>query len=92
MEFIKGENRFYQEDEDGDVIAEITYKPLDENTVDADHTFVDPSLRGQGVAEQLVDRLVEQMETEGKKIQPTCPYVVNLFKRKEEKYENIIAK
>jgi Predicted acetyltransferase len=92
MEFIKGENRFYQEDEDGNVIAEITYKPLDENTVDADHTFVDPSLRGQGVAEQLVDRLVEQMETEGKKIQPTCPYVVNLFERKEEKYENIIAK
>ena len=92
MEFVKGENRFYQEDEDGNVIAEITYKPLDENTVDADHTFVDPSLRGQGIAEQLVDRLVEQMEIEGKKIRPTCPYVVSLFERKEEKYENIIAK
>lgn len=92
MEFTKGENRFYKEDEDGNLIAEITYKPIDEKTVDADHTFVDPSLRGQGVAEKLVDRLVEEMETEDKKIHPTCPYVVKLFERKSDKYENIIAK
>ncbi len=91
MEFLKGENRFYQENEDGDLIAEITYKVVDENTVDADHTFVDPSLRGQGIAEQLVDRLVAEMETEGKKILPTCPYVVKLFERKEDKYGHIAA-
>ncbi|HLR91950.1 MAG TPA: GNAT family N-acetyltransferase [Atopostipes sp.] len=91
MEFIKGENRFYREDDDGNVIAEITYKPIDEATVDADHTFVDPSLRGQGVAEQLVDRLVKEMEDAGKKIKPTCPYVEKLFERKEEKYEHIAA-
>ncbi len=92
MEFLKGDNRFYQENEQGDLIAEITYKDIDENTVDADHTFVDPSLRGQGIAEQLVDRLVAEMETEGRKIHPTCPYVVKLFERKAEKYDNIIAK
>lgn len=92
MEFTKGENRFYKEDEDGNLIAEITYKPIDEKTVDADHTFVDPSLRGQGVAEKLVDHLVEEMETEDKKIHPTCPYVVKLFERKSDKYKNIIAK
>ncbi|MCD8505683.1 MAG: N-acetyltransferase [Alkalibacterium thalassium] len=34
------------------------------------HTFVDPSLRGQGVAEQLVDRVVEEMQKEQKKIKP----------------------
>lgn len=89
MEFVKGENSFYREDEEGNLIAEITYKVLDANTVDADHTFVDPSLRGQGVAEQLVDRLVNEMEKEGKKIHPTCPYIVKLFERKEEKYEHI---
>lgn len=91
MEFTKGENRFYKEDDDGKLLAEITYKPLDDNTVDADSTFVDPSLRGQGVAEKLVDRLVEEMEKEDKKIHPTCPYVVKLFERKEEKYKNIKA-
>ncbi len=92
MEFEKGENRFYKEDENGKLIAEITYKPIDENTVDADGTFVDESLRGQGIAEQLVERLVQEMEAAGKKIYPTCPYVVALFKRKPEKYGAIEAK
>lgn len=92
MEFVKGENRFYKEDDKGELIAEITYKEHDEESVDADHTFVDPSLRGQGVAEKLVDRLVEEMEKEGKKIYPSCPYIVSLFERKEDKYGHIAKK
>lgn len=92
MEFVKGDNRFYQEDKDGKLIAEITYKPNDDNTVDADHTFVDESLRGQGIAEQLVERLAKEMEAEGKKIRPVCPYVITLFDRKPEKYGYIHAK
>lgn len=89
MEFTKGENRFYKE-EDGKLLAEITYIPKGD-IVDVNHTFVDPSLRGQGVAEKLVDRVVEEMEKEGKKIVPTCPYVVTLFERKPEKYSAIQA-
>lgn len=93
MEFLKGENNFYQENEDGELIAEITYKPVGDrdDVVDADHTFVDPSLRGQGIAEQLVDRLVDEMEQEDKKISPSCPYVVELFERKPDKYGHIQA-
>ncbi len=89
MEFTKGENRFYKE-EDGKLVAEITYVPKI-NSVEVDHTFVDPSLRGQGVAEKLVDRVVEEMEKENKKIVAVCPYVVTLFERKPEKYASIIA-
>ena len=92
MEFIKGDHRFYQENEEGKIIAEITYKTIDENTVDASGTFVDESLRGQGIAEQLVDRLVKEMKEEGKKIKPTCPYVVALFERKPDKYQEIMKK
>ncbi len=91
MEFLKGENRIYVENEDGEEIAEITYKPTGDDVVDADHTFVDPSLRGQGVAEKLVDELMEQMEGEGKKINPVCPYIVKLFERKPDKYGDIAA-
>ncbi len=89
MEFIKGENKFYLEDENGQEIADITYQPVEDDIVEADSTFVDPSLRGQGIAEKLVDRLVEEMEKENKKIRPICPYVVKLFERKPEKYEHI---
>lgn len=91
MEFKKKEGRIYQENESGEEIAVITYKPVSENVVDANHTFVDPSLRGQGIAEKLVDSLVEQMEEEGKKIKPGCPYVEKLFERKPEKYDHVNA-
>lgn len=89
MEFEKGNNRFYKEEGDK-LLAEITYVP-NGDVVKVDHTFVDPSLRGQGVAEQLVDRVVTEMESEGKKIIPLCPYVVTLFERKPDKYGHIKA-
>lgn len=91
MEFKKTEGRIYKEDENGEEIAVITYKPISDDVVDANHTFVDPSLRGQGIAEKLVESLVEVMEKEGKKIKPGCPYVEELFKRKPEKYDHINA-
>ena len=87
LDFTKGENRFYKE-EDGKLLAEITFVPKNDS-VAIDHTFVDPSLRGQGIAEQLVDKVVEDMKEQGKKIKAVCPYVVELFKRKPEKYDSI---
>lgn len=91
MEFLKEEGRIYKKNDEGEDIAEITFVPVEEGVVDANHTFVDPSLRGQGVAEKLVEALVEDMEKEGKKIKPGCPYVAALFERKPEKYEHINA-
>lgn len=45
----------------------------------ADHTFVDSSLRGQGVAGKLLDALVKDMQEQNKKIIATCSYVVKKF-------------
>ncbi|GEK90563.1 GNAT family N-acetyltransferase [Alkalibacterium kapii] len=90
MEFVKGDNRFYKKEGDK-LVAEITYVPKDDK-VDVNHTFVDQSLRGQGIAEKLVDRVVSEMEKADKKIIPSCPYVEALFERKPEKYDHIHAK
>lgn len=91
MEFEKSGNSFLKNDESGKMIAEVTYVPSGEDKVILDHTFVDPSLRGQGIAAQLVDKVVEEMEKEGKKIVPLCPYAKELFDRKPEKYKHIKA-
>ena len=92
MDFIKEEGRIFKRNDEGKEVAEITYVLVEEGVVDANSTFVDPSLRGQGVAEKLVDALVEDMEKEGKKIKPGCPYVEALFDRKPDKYGHINAK
>ena len=87
MEFTKTNDGFVKYDENGRVIAEITYFPTnDPNIVVADHTFVDPSLRGQGVAGKLLDALVKQ----NKKIIATCSYVVKKF-QEDSSYDFINA-
>ncbi|SEL21962.1 hypothetical protein SAMN04488700_0448 [Carnobacterium iners] len=89
MNFEKTENRFYKNGDDGKMIAEVTYVPSGDDKVILDHTFVDPSLRGQGIAEELVNRVVEEMRKENKKIIPLCPYAKTLFERKSEIYSDI---
>ena len=90
MEFEKSENRFYKNNEEGKMIAEVTYVPAGDTKVILDHTFVDPSLRGQGIAGQLVKRVVDEMRAEGKKIVPLCPFAKAEFDRKPE-YKDIEA-
>ena len=80
MEFTKTNNGFVKYDENGRVIAEITYATTSNpNVVLADHTFVDSSLRGQGVAGKLLDVLVKDMAVQNKKIKASCSYVVKKF-------------
>ena len=66
---------------DGRHIAEITYQYQDDHTILADHTWVDLTLRGQGVARQLLDILVAFAREKQLKIVPTCSYVEVMFRR-----------
>ncbi|MBA4536543.1 N-acetyltransferase [Bacillus aquiflavi] len=86
----KGHNKFFIK-EQGEMIAEITYEPLNDEQIDVNHTYVSERLRGQGIAEQLVDHVVELAREEGKKIVPTCWYVEVRLNR-NEKYQDVLAK
>ncbi len=71
---------FYLERE-GARIAEMTYQRLGEARILIDHTFVDPGLRGKGVARQLLDAAVAWARGSNTKISATCSYVVVQFAR-----------
>ena len=66
-------------DRQGERIAELTYARSGKGLVVADHTFVSPVLRGQGIAKKLVDALATWARSSDEKIIPTCSYVVKLF-------------
>ncbi|WP_438434223.1 GNAT family N-acetyltransferase [Gorillibacterium sp. sgz500922] len=70
-----------------EVIAEVTFRPSGDATLVLDHTFVDPRLRGQGIAEKLVKRVVELAREEGKKIIPACSYADAQFRRHSEYHD-----
>ena len=61
--------------------GELTYSRLSPTKIIADHTGVDDSLRGTGVARALVERLVADARRDGTRIVPQCSYVRAQFQR-----------
>jgi predicted GNAT family acetyltransferase len=66
---------------DGTRIAEMTYSRAGPALVIIDHTLVDPALRGQGVARQLLDAAVAWARSSNTKAIATCSYVAAQFAR-----------
>lgn len=50
----------------------------------ANHTFVPPEARGKGIAQALVEALVEDARAQGFTIDPACSYVEAQFRRHPE--------
>ena len=65
MEFQREPGRIYAMNGEK-LVAEVTFPERDGVAV-IDHTFVDDSLRGQGVAGQLVRAAVDQIRADGRK-------------------------
>ena len=72
---LKG-NGLYKYDDEGKVIAEVTFPETAPGVFTIDHTFVDNSLRGQGMAAKLVEAAVEEIKKRGGTVQATCSYAV----------------
>ncbi|MDD7267322.1 MAG: GNAT family N-acetyltransferase [Lachnospiraceae bacterium] len=79
FQYEKG--RIFMNDVTGRMIAEITFPSLDAHTVDINHTFVDDSLRGQGVAGKLVQAAVDQISGSGKKAYTSCSYAASWMEK-----------
>ena len=74
MNYIKEENRIYAQDANKKTIAEITFYEIENGVYNIDHTFVDNSLRGQGIGSELVEQAVNTIKQKNARIQATCPF------------------
>jgi predicted GNAT family acetyltransferase len=65
------------------MICEITFPEVEEGLYDIDHTFVDDSLRGQGIAGKLIEALVDLVRKEGRKtVVLTCKeHLIHYYSR-----------
>ncbi len=87
--FTQEKNRFYQGPADTPT-AEITFEHLPNGALSVNHTFVDGSLRGQGLAEKLLDAVADLARKEGRKLTGTCSYAVKQLKE-NPKYADVKA-
>lgn len=90
MEFERAGNWIFKRDEGGEVIAEVTFPKVRDGVVAIDHTFVDDSLRGRGIAGELVEAAYEAIKADGVKAVVTCPYAVKWFSDRPDKNDIVI--
>ncbi len=74
MKFIREENRIYATNIDNETVAEVTFYEIENGVYNIDHTFVDDSLRGQGIGSKLVQEAVNTIKEKGAQVQATCPF------------------
>jgi predicted GNAT family acetyltransferase len=90
MAFTVAGNRIEYED-NGKKLAEVCYPEQEKGVVDICRTFVDPSLRGQGMAGQLMERLADELRSTGRKAVPTCSFAVKWFEEHPD-YSDLLNK
>ena len=84
MKLTREATRVYALNEDGTLVAEITFPMTAPGVYTIDHTFVDPSLRGQGAADALVRAALEQIRENGGQAEATCSYALRWLEKHPE--------
>ncbi len=90
MELQYEPNRIYLNDDTGHLVAEVTFPDVSGYVVNINHTFVDDSLRGQGVAARLLQAAADTLRAGNKKAQLTCSYAVRWFEKNPD-YADIVV-
>ena len=85
MKFIYEHNRIFGTDENGNVLAEITFPRTEPGVYTIEHTIVDDSLKGQGIAGKLVQAAVEEIGRQGGEVRATCSYAVKWLQKHGKK-------
>ena len=91
MNFTHEDNRIFLVNKAGKEVANITFPDINDNVVNINHTFVDYSLRGQGIASKLMEEVAKKLREENKKAIISCSYAVTWFDRHGE-YKDVVYK
>jgi uncharacterized protein len=79
--------RYYIEDDHQALIGEIRYHIDVEQRYVVTHTYVDPHFRGQGIANQLLDQIINRATKEKRYIYPVCSFAVKVLQ--QQKYQHL---
>ena len=71
-------------EEDGALLAEMTYTNPDPEHMIIEHTQVDDELKGQNVGFSLVTHAVEYARLHNQKIMPVCSFAKAVFDKKPD--------
>ena len=71
-------------------IGEMTYKFINDNVIDINHTYINQNYRGKDLGLKLVKAAADYMRKNNIKAIPSCPYVEKVFKENSQ-YTDLIV-
>ena len=77
MVFTIEKSRIYAKNSSGKIVAEILFPEKTKGVFCIERTFVDDSLRGQGIASRLMRMAVLEITQAGGTVTATCSYAKN---------------
>ena len=83
--------RIYSLNENDELMAETTFIIKSNGVADIDHTYVDPSLRGGGLAGKMMEVVVEHLREKALKATASCSYANAWLKKHSETCSDIIS-
>lgn len=69
--------------QNGIILATIDFPLIGDNLYDINHTFVDESLRGQGIARKLVELAIKEINKKKGKYIASCSYANKLITKEK---------
>lgn len=77
-------------DENGVKLACVQFSAVNGDTVNVEHTEVSPLLQGQGIGQELMERLVKRLRDEKKRAVLTCSYAEHWFQKHPENDDLVV--
>lgn len=89
-DFLVEEEMVYLNDDSGNMVAYVTFPKISDGVVNINRTFVDGSLRGQGIAGKLMDKVYLVLKERNLKARITCSYAVKYFSENKDKQDVLV--
>lgn len=80
----------YGRDADGKVLVKGTWVIDEQGAYVVDHTFVDESLRGQGMAGKLMTKIADHFRAIGVQTSGSCSYAKAWYEKNKDAYKDIL--
>ncbi|MGI9526402.1 MAG: GNAT family N-acetyltransferase [Weeksellaceae bacterium] len=71
-------------DADNKQIGEMTFSVASDDLIIIDHTEVNPEHRGEGIGEEILNKVVAWARENEVKIMPLCPFAAAQFKKNDQ--------
>jgi hypothetical protein len=91
MDWKYEDSRIYAVNEKGELLAEATFVLQSDKQLDVDHVYVNPILRGQGVADKIMQEVAKYLREKGIVASASCSYANTWFKKHRDEFADIIS-